>query len=143
MTLYKITFDYSVIIDQEGIIRYIEPGVQLDNISKIIESLSSFQPIDGTSWPQDYELFQNYPNPFNSSTVINFLLRKPQKIIIKSYAGNGKWINTLLDDNLPIGQHKLLWGGATFSGKRISSGISFYMIQGRDFRESKKMLLLY
>jgi thiol-disulfide isomerase/thioredoxin len=143
LPIYKLTYDYSIVIDQDGFIQYLGSGVHTEQIKAIIENLLSYSSLDNSNSPKDFELNQNYPNPFNPSTLISFILRKPQYISLKIYNEKGRLINSLFNNDLTIGRHEYLWDGKNYFGKIVPSGIYFSVLQGRDFRDTKKMLLVY
>lgn len=86
MPLYKLTFDYSIVIDQECVIQYLGPGVHTEQIKRTIENLLSYNSLEYSKSSKDFELNQNFPNPFNPSTLVSFILRKPQNISLKRWA---------------------------------------------------------
>ena len=90
--------------------------------------------------PSTIELFQNYPNPFNPVTYIKFSI--PQK-----YSGNdvklivydikGQEIKVLVNENLNAGIYK-----TRFEGSNLSSGVYFYSISVKDYKDTKKLILI-
>ena len=57
--------------------------------------------------PANYSLSQNYPNPFNPSTVINYQLPKPGKVILKVYDIIGKEVATLVNEYKDAGSYSI------------------------------------
>ncbi len=143
LSLYQAAFDYSLIIDQDGIIRYKDFGVQTNQIKKMIESLLSLNDPINQAIISEYDLDQNYPNPFNSSTIIRFLLRKPQNVSLYIYDQTGRHVITLLENFLNFGGHKIIWDGRDRWDRPVASGNYFYVLQGNNFKETKKMTLIY
>ena len=92
--------------------------------------------------PHTIQLGQNYPNPFNPSTTIEFSLPEKDHISILVYNILGQQIRTLTDEEYSAGYHEVTWDGTNKSGDKVSSGIYLYKIVGRDFSDSKKMVLL-
>jgi glucuronoarabinoxylan endo-1,4-beta-xylanase len=84
-----------------------------------------------------YKLYQNYPNPFNPSTVISYQLPVRSRISIKVYNMLGQEIETLFEGIKQAGYHQL-----TFDGRRFASGIYFYRLEGENFVDIKKMILI-
>jgi oligosaccharide reducing-end xylanase len=82
-------------------------------------------------------LKQNYPNPFNPTTMIIFALMKSEHAIVKIFDINGREISTLLDKNMPAGQHSI-----EFNGDGLASGTYYYELKVNDYSLSRKMLLL-
>jgi len=87
--------------------------------------------------PASYELGQNYPNPFNPTTTIPFSLSKPGTVELTIYDILGREVETLLDRQLQIGNHK-----AIFDAKNLASGVYFYKIKVNGVVQSKRMLLI-
>lgn len=95
------------------------------------------------STPKTFTLFQNYPNPFNSTTAIKFNLLKRDLIHLTIYDITGKEVVSLVRNQVYApGEHQVIWNGINQSGEEASSGIYFYELRGKKFREAKKMLYL-
>jgi len=92
---------------------------------------------DKSVLPQEYALHQNYPNPFNPSTTIEFDLPKPANVKIEVYTITGQKIQSLINKNLPAGNHQV-----EFNAENFSSGVYFYRIEAGEFQDVKKMILL-
>lgn len=90
----------------------------------------------GTS-PKKFRLSQNYPNPFNPGTKISFTLPEGRHTTLKIYDTAGKEVRTVIDENLPKGEHNV---HLDFTG--LPSGTYIYRIQSGEFRGSGKMTLL-
>ena len=82
-------------------------------------------------------LGQNYPNPFNLSTTIPYYLPKQENITITVSTITGRIIASLIQEQQDAGMHQVTWYASAVSG-----GIYFYRLQGRDYMETKKMVLL-
>jgi len=87
--------------------------------------------------PTAYFLYQNYPNPFNPSTKIEFRITDLEFVSLKVYDILGNEITTLLNEELPAGEHAV-----EFNGLGLSSGIYFYQLRAGSLLETKKMILL-
>jgi predicted outer membrane repeat protein len=84
----------------------------------------------------------NYPNPFNPDTYINFQLKESSLINLEIYNARGQMIRTLLQENLPSGEHSILWNGKDEQGNTLNSGIYFYRIQSASTTSVNKMILM-
>jgi hypothetical protein len=96
---------------------------------------------------EDFKLFQNYPNPFNPTTRIEFSLPIAMDVELTVFNILGQQVSTLINDQRSAGNHSVLWNANDLNGMKLSSGIYFYMlkasgIDGKEFQEIKKMLLL-
>jgi hypothetical protein len=98
--------------------------------------------IDPIPIPKTFELSQNYPNPFNPTTEIRFALPKASNVKMVVYDIMGRLISTLVDQNMSVGAHRIMWNGQDQSGKTVSSGVYFYHIQAEGFSATKKMVLM-
>ncbi|GAB4333051.1 MAG: hypothetical protein Kow0037_11160 [Calditrichia bacterium] len=87
--------------------------------------------------PDKIRLYQNFPNPFNPETTIRFSLPESIKVRLEVYNPAGQLIATLVDENLPAGEHKVTW-----HAEKNPSGIYFYKLTAGQQRSIKKMLLL-
>jgi len=94
-----------------------------------------------------FTLNQNYPNPFNPTTKIKFTI--PQTfdplqggargglVTLKVYNILGKEIATLVNEELPAGEHEV-----TFDASNLPSGIYIYQLNAGKFVQTNKMIYL-
>ncbi|MCD4796332.1 MAG: T9SS type A sorting domain-containing protein [Candidatus Cloacimonetes bacterium] len=94
------------------------------------------------------KLGQNYPNPFKPSgaghsptTTISFNLIA-ENAELEIYNMKGQKVKQLVNEQLPAGQHSVVWNGMDDSGKSVSSGIYFYKMKSGNYTSTKKMILL-
>jgi hypothetical protein len=87
--------------------------------------------------PDRFILLQNYPNPFNSATTIEYSLSEAGRVRIDIYDLLGRKVETLVDEEKQVGQHRVVWDASGHS-----SGIYFYRIEAGDYTETRKMILL-
>ncbi|NWG28822.1 MAG: T9SS type A sorting domain-containing protein [Ignavibacteriaceae bacterium] len=90
----------------------------------------------------EFALEQNYPNPFNPVTKIEFRLAVDSKVSLKVFDVLGQEIAVLLNENLTAGVHK-----TDFNASSLNSGVYLYRIEatgidGNNFLDIKKMILL-
>ncbi|MFH0734997.1 MAG: T9SS type A sorting domain-containing protein [bacterium] len=87
--------------------------------------------------PNTFALYQNYPNPFNPTTTIKFNLANSGFVKVAVYNVLGQEIKNLISGNYDSGLHNIV-----FDASGLKSGIYIYKIEGSNFSESKKMILL-
>lgn len=87
--------------------------------------------------PSKFQLTNNYPNPFNPVTNIEFDVKENCQVTLRIYDIQGKLISTLLDKNMPIGRHKVI-----FKANHLASGIYFYQITMGNYKATNKMILI-
>lgn len=87
--------------------------------------------------PNEFILYQNFPNPFNPNTTISFDIPKNSFITINIYSLNGRIIETILQKNLQVGRHSIV-----FNASDLSSGIYYYELKSKNFRSVKKLVVL-
>ena len=93
--------------------------------------------------PNLFSLRQNYPNPFNGATSITFVLNQAGKVRLKVFDLQGREVTTLLDDELSIGEHRVVW-----EARKQASGVYFYRLAFlatggfERFTETRKLLFL-
>lgn len=144
-TLYAITYDRNLIIDQDGFIFYKGSGPasgDINNVFGIVDMLLNPTGIgDDEAVAESYVLRQNYPNPFNPTTRISFTLPAVEEVSIRVYDISGKLVRTLLSGQMNAGTHELYWNGRTDANENVSSGVYFYRMDTESFSESRKMIL--
>jgi hypothetical protein len=140
---YGVVNDWSVVVDQQGLIRYKQHGVNVAAINNVIDQLLASSQVDEN--PENlagFELHQNYPNPFNPRTTIRFDLLKPDRVTLRIYNALGQEVVTLVEQNFTAGEHAFAWNAQDERGRSVASGIYFYELKGARFTARKKMVLL-
>jgi flagellar hook assembly protein FlgD len=87
-------------------------------------------------------LFQNYPNPFNPTTLVRYGVASAGDVVITIYNVRGQTVKTLVDETKLPGIYQTTWDGTNERGQTVASGVYFYHLRARDFRATKKMVLL-
>jgi hypothetical protein len=92
--------------------------------------------------PVTFSLDQNYPNPFNPGTRITFSLAVDSKVSLKIFDVLGQQVASLVNQDLTQGVHTYDFNAAGFN-----SGVYFYKIEatgvnGNEFVDVKKMILV-
>jgi len=94
-----------------------------------------------TSLGNEYELIgyslQTFPNPFSHHTTINFEIPNSAKVYIAVYDINGKFIETIVNENLVAGSYK-----RDFFPKTNEKGIYFILFQTPEKRIVKKTIFV-
>ena len=90
----------------------------------------------------DYGLFQNYPNSFNPETTITFENPRFEQVTLEIFNVRGQKVRTLLNRQLPAGQHCLNWTGNNETGAPLGSGIYFCRLRYGETHRQCKMVLL-
>lgn len=92
---------------------------------------------DKQTLPTEYALEQNYPNPFNPSTSIQYAVSSRQFISLKVYDVLGNEIETLVNEEKPVGTYEIIWNASN-----VPSGVYFYQLKAGEYTNTKKMVLL-
>jgi len=92
-------------------------------------------------------LLQCYPNPFNPETWIPYELKKEAEVKIDLYNVSGQLVRTLelgvQSRGRYISKQKAAhWDGRDNLGERVASGVYYYTLQARDFRKTRKMVIV-
>jgi len=152
---YGVRNEWSVVVDQQGIIRYKAFGVNVTAINAVIDNLLAMTGVDEEPVTlRDFELKQNFPNPFSSvagsparsggnpTTSIAFTIPAAQKVSLKIYDAQGRLVQTLIDAPFAAGRHEAEWNGLNRQNEVAASGVYLYILQSGNFREMKKMILI-
>lgn len=97
---------------------------------------------DQTTPVPELVLHQNYPNPFNPETTISFELSSSGPASLRVYNHRGQLVRTLLNSNLPGGQHSCVWNGLDDNGLAVSSGLYYYRLNSGGLSSTHKMILV-
>lgn len=87
--------------------------------------------------PKEFALQQNYPNPFNPSTTIEFSVPVRGFVTLKVYNLLGQEVATLVSEELQPGVYKRKW-----NAPGLSSGVYFYRLQGSEFAQTKRLIMV-
>jgi len=87
--------------------------------------------------PSTYILAQNFPNPFNPNTKIKYGLPKTTNLKIEIYNLLGQRISKLVDSQKKAGYHEV-----KFDATHFSSGVYIFILQSREIKIVKKMVLI-
>lgn len=99
-------------------------------------------PTNAPTPPRGFSLKQNLPNPFNPSTVIDFTIDREGPVQVDVFNAAGRKVATLLDRDMPAGQHSVRWNGLSSSGGAVASGVYHYVLRTGDGWTSRSMVLL-
>lgn len=122
-------------------------GSAIDSIAIIVNEANRLFP-DGELIPSSYYLYQNYPNPFNAGTLIKYDIPDQGVVKINIYNIIGSRVITLIDEEQSPGSYSIAWNGLDSQGKKISSGIYFYILDvtpqygSSTIMFSKKMVII-
>jgi acetyl esterase/lipase len=92
---------------------------------------------DTPDLPLRFELDQNFPNPFNRSTTIRFSLPQREHVTLKVFDLNGRLLATLVDENLPAGDHSV-----AYAPGEATPGLYFYKLTAGKYSHTRKAVLL-
>jgi len=96
----------------------------------------------GIELPLVTALYGNYPNPFNPETTIKFSIKEESDVKMSIFNMKGQKVKTVKLEMLPVGQHSIVWQGKDNSGKSVASGVYFYKMETKNYKSTKKMILL-
>jgi hypothetical protein len=108
------------------------PAVQM-----FVKTTTGVAEKDRRSIPESYSLSQNYPNPFNPVTEIKFALGGAGLTTVKIYNVLGAEVATLVNANLPAGDHRVKFDTAT-----LPSGTYIYEMHSNSVRLTKKLTVI-
>tara|TARA_B100000949_G_scaffold232898_1_gene248130 strand:- start:9 stop:1679 length:1671 start_codon:yes stop_codon:yes gene_type:complete len=90
----------------------------------------------------DYKVHNNYPNPFNPVTTLRYDLPEDLFVSITVYDMLGNVVSNLVNKDENSGYKSVQWNAINDKGQPVSAGVYLYTIQGGDFRQTRKMVLL-
>ena len=78
-----------------------------------------------------------YPNPFNPTTNVQFTLAEAGPVTLNIYNLSGQLVSTLVDGNLPVGEHQF-----TFNASHLPSGVYIAQINTTNATHATRLVLL-
>ncbi len=78
-----------------------------------------------------------YPNPANPTTTIGFTLAEAGHVSVDVYNVAGQKVDTLVDGEMSIGTHSVVWDASQFS-----AGVYFYTVTSGNHAKTMKVTLL-
>jgi uncharacterized protein (DUF362 family) len=97
--------------------------------------VTSVRQVSTPSQPSEFQLCSNFPNPFNPSTLIVFYMPRNEYVTLKIYDITGRAIETLVEGEVPPGEHRLQW-----SAEGLASGVYMCRMVTNGFSETIKMV---
>ena len=89
-----------------------------------------------------YAIAQNYPNPFNPATQIEFAIPVDAKVSIKVFSVLGQEVANLTSNQFSAGSHKVNFDASSLTSGAYIYSISAKGLDGSEFTQSRKMLLM-
>jgi hypothetical protein len=79
------------------------------------------------------------PNPLRAGSVISLALPEAGEIAASIYNVSGQKIRTLVEANLPAGDHEIVWNGRTDAGQHVTRGIYYLRVRTTQEEISRKI----
>jgi hypothetical protein len=95
------------------------------------------QQVESKIITEKFILLQNYPNPFNPTTKISYELPITSYVELSIYNIIGQKITVLVSESKPAGKYAIKWNASDYA-----SGVYYYELRIKDYREVKKMILI-
>jgi|YelNatPaOPRAMG01_1025707.scaffolds.fasta_scaffold07968_5 uncharacterized protein (DUF362 family) len=129
----SITDNYLYLLNQKGVGTNQLSEIQL--VGDGTDMVTSVKQYSKPQQPSKIQLNSNYPNPFNPSTMISFYLPRSEFVTLKIYDITGREIETLIEGEVPAGEHHLQW-----NAQGLASGIYLCLMRTINFSEAIKMI---
>ncbi|KQC04733.1 MAG: hypothetical protein APR54_02015 [Candidatus Cloacimonas sp. SDB] len=97
---------------------------------------------DSNTIPTKPHIFGNYPNPFNPTTTISFSIPEECNVKLAIFNTKGQKVRNIISTELDPGFHEVIWDGRDDNGVKVSSGVYYYMLDAKNLKSMKKMVLL-
>lgn len=97
---------------------------------------------EAPNMPAEFVLHANYPNPFNPITTIRYDLPELANVSLIVYDLLGREVVRLVEGQVEVGYHMVVWNGRTADGLEMSTGVYIARLVTAEYSKSIKMLLL-
>jgi photosystem II stability/assembly factor-like uncharacterized protein len=100
----------------------------------------------GDSSPYSFSLKQNYPNPFKTTTIIEYQLPSPSKVVLRIFNILGQEIKSLVNEQKTEGFYTTEWDGRNNNNIRVAHGTYICRIEITNnyntFIQDRKMIVI-
>ena len=100
------------------------------------------QEIELVAVPEHFALHQNYPNPFNPVTTIEYDLPEGGLVKLAIIDILGRQVVQLTNEHQTAGYKSVRWNGQNNSGKSVSTGVYFYLLESGKHSAIRKLVIL-
>ena len=111
-----------------------------------VDAVTNVAAPEATPLPTDLRLYASYPNPFRAGmglvTTIQYELPQPASTRVAIYDINGRNVRILQNGLQNPGRHTVIWNGADHSGKLLSSGFYFIVVEAERQKITRRILLV-
>jgi hypothetical protein len=103
------------------------------------------QPVTGAGdfLPTTLRLAPPRPNPCLGDAQLAFTLPAAGQAVLRVYSVDGRRVATLVDRELPAGQHGAIWNGRDEAGHAVAPGVYFTRLEAGGKTLSRKLVLLH
>ena len=110
---------------------YQEVVMAVANVSPSSNGLYFFDIAQGTTSVPEIRVPQvaGHPNPFNPMAELRFSLPVAGSAHLSIHAADGRLVRTLVEEDLPSGEHVRAWNGRDDAGQGVASGIYLVRLQ--------------
>ena len=98
--------------------------------------------IADATFPITYSIYNPYPNPFNPFTTLRYDLPEDAMVNITIFDMMGRNVKTMVNSQQNAGFKSIQWDATNDAGAPVSAGLYLYTIESKQFRQTKKMVLL-
>jgi hypothetical protein len=87
--------------------------------------------------------FRVAPNPMVRSSTLHFDLASAGRAAVRVFDVTGRLMRTLLDEELPNGDHSTTWDGRSDLGEIVPNGVYFYRIDTPDGQLTARLVVMH
>lgn len=107
-------------------------------------TITAFEATSVPELPEAYasQLLPAFPNPFNPQTTLRLQVQREGPVDWRLFDARGQLVTVIEDGTLAPGVHERVWSGRDSQGRRVASGVYFSVVNGIDFSDRQKVVLL-
>jgi hypothetical protein len=97
----------------------------------------------GKDIPAGLRLYHSVPNPFTAATTLRYgVPAGGGHVKLQIFNVKGRFVTTLVDENLEGGLHTVKWSGRDGAGHELPAGIYFHRLTMEGYTATRKVLLV-
>ena len=113
---------------------------QLPRSPKIVYTISDGTSVTDPTIPQPQMAISCYPNPFSDKSTISVKASEPGIHGLNIYNIKGQLIRSYGNSSQSSGDHTFQWDGRDDTGRQVSGGIYFAVVEASRYKASSKIL---
>jgi hypothetical protein len=104
---------------------------------------SSFRVSEPDSVSHTFSLNRIYPNPTQNAATVSWNQPLPEYVTLSVYDIVGREVKHLASQQMPAGEHAVVWDGTDSIGQKVPSGVYFLNVRSETAQQTARLVLVH